>query len=262
MTVVFVALAGAVGSIAQTQLTPGKSYSATLHLREIDSDVSIRCSSLVRNGNEEFRAITFTSAGHKSRLVAANGLSYLRAPIMGAGIQPADPIRGLEIDRSRLFFTGHYSAEGKSYTVLFFVGSTGLNGSPLFVVGFHDDGTPYKLLELDQYNMDAFTQHEQDAPQIIGKRDLSEVVGGEGYSGDKKPYATTYDPYSIYIVKPNLPANYSLEESRLYNQQHYVWAGPRSREDYAVVWNVKGKPNPFGAQAKQLDEILAATAKK
>jgi hypothetical protein len=261
MTVAFVALAGVAGCIAQPQL-PGKSYSTTLHLPETGGDVSIQCASIVRDGNEEFRTITLTFAGHTSRLVATNGLSYLKTPIKGAGIQPADPIRGLAIDRSRLFFTGHYSSEGKSHTVLVFVGSSGLNGSPLFVVGFHDDGTPYKLLELDQYNMYAFAQKENDPPQIIGKHSMSEVFRTEGYSGDKKPYATTYDPYSIYVVRPNLPANYSLEESKLYNQHHYVWAGPKSREDYAVVWNVKGKPNPFGAQAKRLDEILATATKR
>ena len=107
-----------------------------------------------------------------------------------------------------------------------------------------------------------FEQHDEDPPLIIGKRNLSEVFGGEGYNGDKRPYATTYDPYSVYVVKPNLPANYSLEESRLYNEQHYVWAGPKSREDYAVIWNVKGKPNPFGVQAKQLDSILATSTKR
>jgi hypothetical protein len=261
-TLAFLALADKGSSIAQPQLTPGKSHFATLRLPEAETDIHIQCSSLMRNGHEEFRTLVFTFVGHSSHLVATYGLSYLRPPIKGAGIQPADPIRGLVIDPSRLFFTGHYSARGKSHTVLVFVGSTGLNGSPLFVVGFHDDGTPYKLLEFDVYNMYAFKQHDEDPPQIIGKRNLSEVVGGEAYNSDKKPYATTYDPYSVYVIKPNLPAQYSLEGSKLYNGQHYVWAGPKSREDYAVVWNLKGKPNPFGVQAKRLDAVLGTAAKK
>jgi hypothetical protein len=43
----------------------------------------------------------------------------------------------------------------------------------------------------------------------------------------------------------------SLEQSRAYNQQHYVWAGSKSREDYAVIFNYKGR-KPFGAPVSKV----------
>ena len=87
-TLAFVVLAEAGRSTAQPQLTPGKSYSATLRLPEAETDVRIQCSSLVRNGQEEFRTLVFTSGGHTSRLVATYGLSYLELRSREPAISP------------------------------------------------------------------------------------------------------------------------------------------------------------------------------
>jgi len=81
-------------------------------------------------------------------------------------------------------------------------------------------------------------------------------MGGDGGNSSKAPYATTYDPYSVYIVQVEGSADYSLAASRKYNQVHYVWAGPHSREDFAVFYNVPGHTKPFGASATQLDKLL------
>jgi hypothetical protein len=124
------------------------------------------------------------------------------------------------------------------------------------VVGFTYTGEPYKVLELDNYDLTAFQQAADNTALIIGKESLSQVMSGDGGSGSKEPYATTYDPYSVYIVHVEGGAHYSLAASHRYNQEHYVWAGPHSREDYAVLYNLPGHLKPVGALASRIEELL------
>ena len=83
-------------------------------------------------------------------------------------------------------------------------------------------------------------------------------MGGDGHG--TAPYATTYDPYAVYIVQPDKPAAYSLAETRKYNQAHYVWAGTHSREDVGVLFNLPGHHGPVLSTPAHIDEIL--TGKK
>jgi hypothetical protein len=54
----------------------------------------------------------------------------------------------------------------------------------------------------------------------------------------------TYDPFTVYLLpaRPNRRASLSLALSKSYNEQHYYgWAGPKCREDIAVVKDPKSR---------------------
>jgi hypothetical protein len=237
-------------TLASAQLIP-----TTLHLPETNANISIHVT-LQPGFDKSFHAIQFRIDGRIYRLIAKSDLQYLSKP-EGPGLQPADPIRGLALDPSRLFFLAHYIADAKPHTLLFFIGDAGASdAAPVLVVGFHEDGSPYKVLELDQFDTSNFTQLDDGSPVVIGKATLSQA-----YSEATKDsvYATTYDPYAVYIVHPNEPAEYSLAESKRYNQLHYVWAGTKSREDIAVVFHAKGHNKPFIVPAKDVGKVLPKT---
>ena len=211
-----------------------------------------------REGTRGFASIEISSAGHKVRFTPKTPIARIpsnREEILSSGLPSSVP--GLSVDPSRLFFRGQFMSDSEPHTLLFFV-SEGYasNASPLFVVGFTYMGEPYKVLQLDKFDMIAFHQASDNTALIIGKQSLSEVMAGDGGNGSKAPYATTYDPYSVYIVHVEGTADYSLAASKLYNQQHYVWAGPRSREDYAVLYNLPGHPKPMGAPASRIEALL------
>jgi hypothetical protein len=237
-------------TLASAQLIP-----TTLHLPETNANISIHVR-LQPGLGKPFRTIQFGIEGHTYHLIAKSDLQYLSKP-EGLGLEPADPIRGLVLDPSRLFFLAHYTAETKPHTLLFFIGDAGASdAAPVLVVGFHEDGSPYKVLELDQFDTSNFTQLDDGSPVIIGKATLSQA-----YSEAAKDslYATTYDPYAVYIIRLNEPAEYSLVESKRYNQLHYVWAGTKSREDIAVVFHDKNHHRPYIAPVKDLGKVLPKT---
>ena len=205
-----------------------------------------------------FASIEISSAGHKVRFTPRTPIARIpsnREEALSSGLPSSVP--GLGVDPSRLFFRGQFMSDSEPHTLLFFV-SEGYasNASPLFVVGFTYMGEPYKVLQLDKLDIIAFHQASDNTALIIGKQSLSEVMAGDGGNGSKAPYATTYDPYSVYIVHVEGTADYSLAASKLYNQQHYVWAGPHSREDYAVLYNLPGHPKPMGAPASRIEALL------
>jgi hypothetical protein len=168
---------------------------------------------------------------------------------------------GLELDHSRFFFRGEFTSGSSRRTLLFFI-SEGYasDAAPIFVVGFTNAGDPYKVLELAEYDPTAIRQASDGTAQIIGKSTLSEIVGGDGGNGSKAPYATTYDPFSVFIVRAEETAHYSFAASKHYNEQHYVWAGQHSREDYAVFYNIPEHRAPFGAPAAQISKLLGSSA--
>jgi hypothetical protein len=211
-------------------------------------------------GARGFASIEISSTGHKVRFTPRTPTALIpsnREEILSSGLPSSVP--GLSVDPSRLFFRGQFMSDSEPHTLLFFV-SEGYasNASPLFVVGFTYTGEPFKVLELDRFDIIALQQASDNTALIIGKQSLSEVMGGDGGNGSKAPYATTYDPFSVYIARVEGTANYSLAASRSYNQQHYVWAGPHSREDYAVLYNLPGHPKPMGASASRIDALLGS----
>jgi hypothetical protein len=169
-----------------------------------------------------------------------------------------DKVSGLQLDTSRFFFRGDYISDGQPHTLLFFVSEGGASdAAPLLVVGFSYVGEPYKVLELDKFDITAFQRATDNTGLIIGKTTLSQVMGEPGAERAGRPYATTYDPYSVYVVHAEGTAYYSLGASRRYNQQHYVWAGSHSREDFAVFYNLPGHSRPFGAPATRVNDLLS-----
>ena len=93
--------------------------------------------------------------------------------------------------------------------------------------------------------------------RFIGCPTLSQESYGD-LSGDRsKTYATTYDPRAVYLIQPDAAAKYDLSASKAYNQQHYVWAGPRMSEEIAVIYNYPGHPKPFTVSDKRAQILLA-----
>jgi hypothetical protein len=171
-------------------------------------------------------------------------------------------IAGAELDPSRYFFRAEYKTDSHRHTLLFFVGGGyASNAAPLLVIGFHSDGAPYKVLERNEFDPTSIQPTQQGAA-IIGKSTLSQVRAPLDYSPQKNLYATTYDPFSVFVVHPDSLATYSLTLSRSYNVSHYVWAGPRSREDFAVMYNVPGHAKPFVVPASRVDALLNFAKKR
>jgi len=209
---------------------------------------------------DNFRSIRIDSDGRSFRFAP-------KAPVARIPTSPEerlqrglwDKISGLQLHSSRYFFLGEYSTDSKPHTLLFFVSEgAASDAAPLLVLGFSADGTPYKVLERDEFDPTCFESTGQGDALIIGKSSLSQVMAGDGSNGSKTPYATTYDPFSVFVIHNLSRAEYSLTESRKYNQEHYVWAGPRTREDYAVLYNLPGHRKLLGAPASRVTTLLGA----
>jgi len=209
-------------------------------------------------GQHNFRSIHIESGGDNYRFMPK--IPVARIPVshdekLQTGLW--DKVSGLKIHPSHYFFVGKYTANSQSHTLLFFVSVPGASdAAPLFVLGFSTEGRPYKVLERSGLDLYAFKASNNENAFIIGKATMSQVISGDGSNGSKTPYVTTYDPFSVFVVRNLSIAEYSLGESRKYNRQHYVWAGPNSREDYAVLYNVPGHPKPMGAPASHVTVLL------
>jgi hypothetical protein len=126
----------------------------------------------------------------------------------------------------------------------------------MLLIGFDTKGQPYKLLEKETMEVTSFLKQAGKSALIVGKPTLSQVVGNID-NPTSGPYATTYDPFAVNVL-PATPgkAVYSLEESRLYNQQHYVWAGSHSSETTFVYYNIPKHPKPFAAPASDVNKLV------
>ena len=236
-------------------LPPGSSLEAEtikLDLPEAGTNVTLRLTETQQHSVKTF-------------VIEKDGKSFLFAPHKPITRIPSTPeekqstgvwdkAQGLELHPSRYFFSGRYQANAKMHSLLFFVGPPEIESGSVFVIGFASDGIPYKVLEDDHLDLVGFESPNNGIPLIIGKATMSQVTAGDGGNGSLAPYATTYDPFSVFVVRPDSVAKYSLRGSQRYNEQHYVWAGPKSREDYAVLYNIPGHRNPFGASA---DRVMA-----
>jgi hypothetical protein len=214
----------------------------------------------VSGSKDNFRLIHIDSDGRSFRFAP-------KAPVARIPTSPEerlqrgiwDKISGLQLHSSRYFFHGEYSSDSKPHTLLFFVSEAGASdAAPLLVLGFSADGRPYKVLEREEFDPTSFQATDRGDALIIGKATMSQGMGGDDSNGSKTPYATTYDPFSVFVIHNLSRAEYSLIESRKYNQEHYVWAGPRSREDYAVLYNLPGHRKPMGAPASRVETLLGA----
>jgi hypothetical protein len=211
------------------------------------------------SSHREFTRIRFRSANSTYIINSAYSLRRLNTPGDKEADIPDFNIPNLSFDKSRYFRIGHYQDANGPHTLLFFMGE-GYASDPCsaLVVGFDVKGHPYKVLEKETFEVTAFLPPvDGKSPRIVGKPTLSEVLSNVRDDSTSRPYATTYDPFAVYIV-PAAPAKaiYSLEESRLYNQQHYVWRGSHSSETTLVYYNVPNHQKPFAAPAANLDKII------
>jgi hypothetical protein len=233
-----------------------------LVLPETGKSISIKFEPMPR-GQDNFRAIEIDSEAKRVRFLPKSPIARIPADPQEA-IRTGLPhkIHGLQLDPSRYFFRGEYTANSLTHTLLFFISYLtpyGPNdGDPLLVIGFSSNGDPYKILEHKGLDVTSFQPTGEDSALIIGKTALSEVMAGNGGNGSTEPYATTYDPYSVLVVHGESPAVYSLDASRNYNREHYVWAGPKSREDYAVLYNLPHHSGLVGAPASRVNSLLGS----
>ncbi len=218
----------------------------------------------VSDRKDSFDSIDVISAGKHFHFSAKNTVARIPA---NAEARRVDgfwvEIPGLKLHPSRYFLVGKYGSDTDVHTLLFFVGlASASDAAPSLILGFSATGEPYKVLEREYLDVSSFQSAADGTALIVGKDVLSEVMAGDGFNGSTKPYATTYDPFSVFIVNAGDKATYSLVESRRYNQEHYVWAGPRSREDYAVFHNIPGHHGLFGAPVSQTETLLGGKKKQ
>ena len=231
---------------------------AVIRIHESEEPITI---SLSHPADADFgyRVVTFRVKGRATVITPKNPVACAPAD---ASDRKRDldwsDIKGMMLDPSLCFHRAEFGGETK-HSVLAFMSKGGASdAAPALVIAFQNDGTPYKVLERDELDLLAFEPSStEDAARIIGMPTLPQFMAGDGESGSKGPYATTYDPRAVYIVHPGEHAQYSPAGSQAYNEQKYVWAGPKAREDYAVVYNYPGRHKPFGIAAKRLDELFA-----
>lgn len=214
-------------------LKPLKPRIASVHLAEIGEDIRVRIQPLGDDGEAEFRTIHFIEHGHEQVIVSRNKLSCFDLPGMN-GIHPGLPIEGMTKDPNKFFFIGHYGTGG-NHTVLAFQGDSMMDPAPVLVVGFRDDGTPFKVLERDTLDPSALLPQADGTALLVGRPTTAQAYGPEPDDPKRDPSAATYDPFAVYVIAPNRSANYSLEESRRYNLKNYAWAGPQMSENLAVI---------------------------
>jgi len=87
------------------------------------------------------------------------------------------------------------------------------------------DGQVATLLSEDAFELTAIAHLDKGAaPELIGRPSWSQM--------DTK-CLSTYDPLAVYRLSDGRYA-YDAALSQAYDVAHYVWAGPKSREDVAV----------------------------
>jgi hypothetical protein len=236
---------------------------AVIHIPESNDIVTVSLTQPDKD-TSGFSTVAITVNGHQLTFHPRNPVAC--APASAAdrknNLDWAD-VKGMQLDPSSCFRRSEYGSNVKHTLLAFMSHGYASDAGPTFIIGFDQNATPYKVLERNELDLFAFEPSVVDeTARIIGFPSLSQVMFGDGGNGSKAPYATTYDPRAVYIIRPGERAQYSLEESRLYNEQHYVWAGPLVSESYAVVYNYPGYAKPFGISAKRLDALFAKLQEK
>lgn len=171
-------------------------------------------------------------------------------------------IKRLAIDPTGYFLRGHYESGTEERTLLFFIGLSSGGGSDpesLLIFSFRGDCTPYQIFQSGTFDLASFETNSSGVPVLIGKHSLSQVMAGaDGARLSGKPYATTYDPYSVYRINlaEETQASYSLLDSESYNNSHYCWSGPHMSEAKAVVYNLSKSKRPLCMSADRAQKII------
>lgn len=189
---------------------------------------------------EDFDQIVFRVGAHTLQFNTATPQMRLRPSVLNPPENYAK-LKGISVDKTGYFLRGKYrSGTGERALLLFLGWPYASNPGSLLVLGFHSGCIPYRIFQADNFELLALQTDSAGFTVLIGDHSLSQVMAGaDGAWMTGKPYATTYDPASVYRIKPmpETEAIYSLEDSRKYNQAHYCWAGPHMSETKAVVYN-------------------------
>lgn len=215
-------------------------------------------------GRQFFTKLLFTVNGKVHEIRSKYTLMSLAPPHHPRQVNDDFDTPGLPFDPSRFFRSGEYQDLDGQHTLLFFEGwAYASDPGSVVVIGFCKTGEPYVVLESEMLEVSEFLPGHDDTPTRIGGHpSFSEVVAGDGGNGSKAPYALTYDPLAVYVLSTATgKATYSLQESRTYNEEHYVWAGSRVSEDYAVLYNIPGHNRSFGASTNEAKKIVDAATK-
>ncbi len=221
------------GNLVTTKISvAGCSQPVVLTLRARSSNESI--------DPDEFNEIAFKVGSQAFRFKTTTPQFRLKP----SPVNPPDDfskVQGVSVDPTGYFLWGQYPSKEGERSLLLFVGQTSGGGSDpesLLVFGFHSDCTPYQVFQSGTFELNSFEANSLGGSLLIGKSSLSQILAGSDWQNGK-PYATTYDPYSVYHINSldEGKATYSLEESESYNRIHYCWAGPHMSEAKAVVYN-------------------------
>lgn len=235
---------------------------ATLRIPESAEPIKISLASNTQNSSE-FTSITIRADGHTVTFHPRNPIAC--APAAGEDRKRDISwfgIQGMKLDGSLCFYIGQFGAGAAEHTLLAFISEGGASdAAPVFVIGFGTEGTPYKVLERDELDLTALKSIDTNSAIIIGSPTLSEMVYGNAHD-EPKPYATTYDPFAVYLVRSGQPAAFSLTETRRYNLENYVWRGSKMSEDWAVVYNLPGHPKRFLVPTNEVDTLFRSSTQK
>jgi hypothetical protein len=229
---------------------------ATIHPPELPQPLQLIFESA--DTGRGFTRIVFRSTDGSYTISSAYVLRRLNTPGDPRADTPDFNVPNLRFDSSRYFRIGHYTDSLGEHTLLFFMGEgIASDACAMLLMGFDTNGKPYKLLEKETFEVTSFSQSTDGKPAlIVGKPTLSQVMGNID-NPTSRPYATTYDPFAVYVLTAApQKAVYSLEESRRYNQQHYVWSGPHSSETTFVYYNIPNHRKPFAAPASDVGKFV------
>ena len=150
-----------------------------------------------------------------------------------------------QIDPRRVLVLRESDSDQKNMIVLIGYGYASAPGA-LWIIRLNENGPPYIALHKKEMGLRDVLDLDRDGNrEIIGYPCLSEEFGN---------YLVTYDPFQVFNLAARR-ALYSLELSKLYNLEHYVWAIRNCSEKYAVLELPGKKRHVFPIQeAERRDE--------
>lgn len=205
------------------------------------------------------------NSGQFNRIVITVGARTFRFDTKTPQVKPSvlNPpvdyakVKGISVDPSGFFLRARYFAGSTKRSLLIFLGwPYASDPGSLLILGFKSDCKPYRVFQSDTFELDAIQNDASGSTSLIGMHSMSEIIAGDDWPRGK-PYASTYDPYSVYRINPTMGlAEYSLEDSKRYNQTHYCWAGPHASESKAVVYNLTKKSSVECMSADRAQDLI------
>jgi hypothetical protein len=144
------------------------------------------------------------------------------------------------------------SKEKTALPVLFVFGwAYGSSPGSLRVIALNNDGIPKEVFYRENFMVTAFADLNSDSRM--------DLIGKECFSQGWGPDLLTYDPFTVFRFDEELssPMMLDLALSEAYNKkEYYGWAGPKCREDVAVVMHPPGNGKPVIMDAKDAEALF------